>query len=322
MRKEDRGDFSSLIQLVCNVSEAFTTIVFLPDPSRRSLFLKSYYSLGNSVMEDAVIPFGQGLVGWVAENNSPVNVAPFKQDSRTLGFYSIAEDISSFLAVPFPVGDSTGVLCIDSKKHYSFTPHHQKILMGFADQFSRLVSKEKKGADELELQRRDLETDLLYQICQKIFFEKRKINILDTISHLPRELLRFDGCAVSILSDDNKKFFILRSSGYEGFDVNFLKVDPHASLVGLVLKKNQIVHYPEVKKEYRKIFIFQPNEPDFPVGSFVGAPLRSGDQVIGVWSFTGKGPSFFNPRQIKLISILSLLIASALARPKENPVTI
>ncbi len=308
------SNFTSLTQLVSNVTEAFTVTVFLPDRSKKNLYLRSYYSLGNSVIENAVIPLGHGLIGWVAENNLPVNVAPFKQDSKTLQFYSVSEDIQSFLAVPFEWGDSTGVLCIDSKKYYSFTSHHQKILTGFADQFSRLL----KSKNDIETDQRDLEIDSLHSICEKIYFEKRKINILDALSRIPLDLVRYDGCAVSILSDDNKKFFVLRHFGFGDHDLNFLKVDKNTSLVGLVLKKNRILNYPHIKKEMRKTFIFQSEEPSFPVKSFLGVPLKSGNHVIGTWSFIGRHSSQFSSKHIKIVSIISYLAASALAKPKDS----
>lgn len=320
MDTENENDFASLTQLVCNVTEAFTTTLFLPDKSGKGLYLKSYYSLGNSVIEDVRIPLGHGLVGWVAENNLPVNVAPFKQDAKTLQFYSVSEDIQSFMAVPFEAAKGQGVLCVDSKKHYSFTSYHQKILTGFSEQFSRLIKREENFKTIFNKQG-GMEIDALHQICQKIFIEKRKINVLDALSRFPSGLLPYDGCAVSILSDDNMKFFVLRSTGYENHDFNFSKVDQNASLVGLVLRKGQMLNYPEIKKSSRKTFIFQPNEPDFQVKSFLGVPLRSGDQIIGVWSFTGREPSMFNSKHVKIASIIALFAASALALPRMSTLT-
>ncbi len=308
-------DFVSLTQLVSNVAEAFTTTVFLPEKSRKNLYLKSYYSLGDSIIEDAIIPIGQGLVGLAAENNQPINLAPFKQDSRTLQFYSTQEDIQSFLAIPFAAGELNGVLCVDSKKHYSFTPYQQKILTGFAEQFSRLVARE----EEIKQNQGNLEVGALYKVCQKIYSEKRKINILDTLSRPPLDLIPYDGCSVTILSDNNKKSFILRSSGYDDCNLSYLKIEQNNSLVGFVLKNNKILNYPDLKRERRKTFVFQSGEPDFSAKSFLGLPIRSGDQVIGAWSFTGKDSSQFQPRHVKIASLISLMAAAALAKPKISP---
>jgi len=318
VRTKATSDFISLTQLVCNVTEAFTTTVFLPDETGKTLHLRFHYSLGNSIIEKAAIPLGHGLVGWVAKNNLPVNIAPFKRDSRTLQFYSASEDIQSLLAVPFEAGNSVGVLCIDSKKHYSFTSRHQKILTGFADQFSRLLNRTREMEKGLKIDHGTREMECLQQICEKIFFEQRKLNILERLTRLPTALLRYDGCAVSILSDDNKKFFILRSAGYDDLELNFLKVEKNASLVGLVLKKGAMLNYPQIKKKGRRIFIFQAHEPTLVVKSFLGVPLKCGNQVIGVWSFTGRQASMFSARHAKIISIIALMAASSLGRPKVS----
>jgi len=118
-----------LIQLISNVTEAFTTALFLLDSHQNKLKLKGYHSLSLHIDPDTNLQIGDSLIGWVAKNHQPVNIAQFDRDTRNLKLYLRDEKIKSFLAVP--VGE-VGVLSIDSKRNYHFTDKDQKILQAFA----------------------------------------------------------------------------------------------------------------------------------------------------------------------------------------------
>ena len=122
-------ELKDLIELVSNVNEAFTAALFLYNPPRDRLFLRSYHTLSLQVNPKTTIQPGDSLIGWVAKNKQPVNVAQFDRDNRNLKLYLRDEGIKSFMAVP--VGDA-GVLCVDSKRNYVFTDKNQKILQDFA----------------------------------------------------------------------------------------------------------------------------------------------------------------------------------------------
>jgi signal transduction protein with GAF and PtsI domain len=148
----DHG-LKELIQLIGNVTEAFTTALFLFDPVQNKLNLRCVQSLSQHINHQTSLSIGDSLIGWVAKNQRPVNIAQFDRDTRNLKFYLRDEKIKSFLAVPL---GEVGVLCIDSKRNYVFTDKDQKILQNFAllalqilrDQ--AIIEKEKQQSHILE----------------------------------------------------------------------------------------------------------------------------------------------------------------------------
>ena len=79
-----------------------------------------------------------GLLGWVLKNQQPVNMHQLQNNLRSIPYYSEAENIKAFIAVPLP--DKKGVITVDTKKQYSFSDKIQKILFQFSDMINKLAS--------------------------------------------------------------------------------------------------------------------------------------------------------------------------------------
>ncbi len=75
-------------------------------------------------------------MGWVVRNQEPMLVPNFDQQQSSLGYYADGEEanIKAFMAWPIPGG---GVLCVDSKRQYSFSDKDHKILQLFAGLVAR-----------------------------------------------------------------------------------------------------------------------------------------------------------------------------------------
>ena len=96
-------NLSLLVRMVANVTEAHTAIIFLRKENSRELELVTAQTLSKDLITEPEISFGEGLIGWCAENQAKVSVSPFKHDATTLMYYSKEQELKSFLAVPIPV---------------------------------------------------------------------------------------------------------------------------------------------------------------------------------------------------------------------------
>ncbi len=144
--------FSRILEVVGNVFEAYTTLLFLKGEDG-NYHLSSYFTLGHSVIEDCSIPPGKGLVGWILKNKRPLLVSDFSRETRCLCYYHEKgeEKIKSFMGCP--IKGEMGVLCVDTKKTYTFTPRHEKILHQFAELIGDYIL-EKKDIDSLREEER------------------------------------------------------------------------------------------------------------------------------------------------------------------------
>ena len=139
-------ELQSLVDLVSNTTDAYTTVLFLAPEPGQALAIAAYQSLSQNIDTQVLIGPGEGLIGWVYKNNKPVNVDKFDRDTRRLLFYKEDESIKSFMAVPLP--GIPGVLAVDSKQRYVFTEKNQKILNQFGETIE-LVIKRGEQADRV-----------------------------------------------------------------------------------------------------------------------------------------------------------------------------
>ena len=128
----------SLARLAANASESFSVGIFLVNPlddftskKERVLVPCGVHTLSRDFVYNAVLPFGRGLVGWVAENSEVISVAPFERDATTLAYYSRDQSLKSFIALPIigKNGQLIGVLACDSKKSYGYSKITERILI-------------------------------------------------------------------------------------------------------------------------------------------------------------------------------------------------
>ena len=131
-----------VLALLCSVLEAYSAVLFLPvkngSPEHRPA---ASFSLGNSVDQEAEVVEGRGLVGWILRTGEPLLVSNFDRRRNQLGYYAEGEEqhIKAFMGCALPAG--AGVLCVDSKRQYSFSEKDQKLLHLFASLAAELQAE-------------------------------------------------------------------------------------------------------------------------------------------------------------------------------------
>lgn len=308
------NEIYNLIKLVSNTSEAHTSALFVATPSHRQLTLRTIYSLTRSINEETVVDFGTGLIGWVANNAKPLNASKFQYDSRNLPYYMKAvvkaEEIKSFMAVPvMNLSTLLGVLCVDSKRSYVFTDKDQKILSGFADQFSLILQREK---ELFSLNEKDEDYKKLINLHQEITSGSGK-NILEMIIGLSGKIINFDTCSISLLDDDHTHLQVKRASGYSDSRIMEMNFPVTSGMAGIVLRDKKGLLIPTLNFEADNFFIYAEDEPRSAASSFLGIPLMDREEPIGFLSYTRKEGYPFTKRDLQLVSDLADHAATAIS---------
>jgi len=128
----------TILGIICSVFDAYSSVLFLKSSGSRYA-LASYFSLGDNISQDTRIKPGTGLVGWIIRNNRPLLINKFDRNAGCLGYYDAKGEskIKAFMGCPLSRG--LGVLCLDSKKTYSFSERDQKILHQFAQLIESII---------------------------------------------------------------------------------------------------------------------------------------------------------------------------------------
>ena len=128
--------YTQILAIVCSVFDAYSTTLFLPGEDGEECSLAASFSLGDKIAQNAVVIPGKGVTGWIVRNKQPLLVPNYDQRQSHLGYYTGVEEasIKAFMGCPVPSG---GMLCVDSKRQYSFSDKDHKILQLFAELVAR-----------------------------------------------------------------------------------------------------------------------------------------------------------------------------------------
>jgi GGDEF domain-containing protein len=138
--------YQSLVSLLSNVSEAYTTALFLVNHKKRELNLVAAQSLSKYLAEDISLPLEQsGILSQVHKVGQTIHLDKLQDTplvlSSTLPFYREGEShIKGLFAVP--VGDGVGVLYVDTKHSWGFNDKQQKLIREIAGVLNELLQRQ------------------------------------------------------------------------------------------------------------------------------------------------------------------------------------
>jgi phosphotransferase system enzyme I (PtsP) len=139
--------------------------IYLYNDQTKELVLKATHGLNPAAVGQVKMSVHEGLIGFVIEKGSTINLIDIRHHPRFKYFPSIdEEELSSFCGVPLIEFRRTlGVLAIQNRESRPFNPDEESLLIAISTQISGLISKAilvdtlKKEADRLERQRRPKE---------------------------------------------------------------------------------------------------------------------------------------------------------------------
>lgn len=209
-----------VLGIVCSVFDAYSAVLFLPEEEGGNHYLAASFSLGDNIPPDVTIMPGKGLVGWIIHNRKPLVISSFDQHLNTLGYYApdAEENIKAFMGFPVPTG---GVICVDSKRQYSFSEKDSKILQLFAELVARQQSLEQKDLAG-EIPRYFAELGVIQDLR---FRYKRWPAFLRNFLRTMGEATDFDYCAFATLREGGESYTLecesvpLLLTGREGLNL-------------------------------------------------------------------------------------------------------
>ena len=233
------GCLKHLLGIVANSFDAYSAVLFLPD-DEGILRMATHFSLGDDVAVGATVVPGKGLVGWILRNDQPLLVNNFELQTESLGYYSGRSEsaVKSFMGCP--LRDGQGIVCVDSKKSYSFSTKDQKIL----HQFAEFISKLQMDSCRQETNRQDF---VYYQALRELQELRQRYPLwssyLNHFLQILNRTTRINHVALAARDEYGQNFFI---EGWTGdFPINQRSKNekyPFGSgLVGWVFKNEKSV---------------------------------------------------------------------------------
>ncbi|MFH1139622.1 MAG: GAF domain-containing protein [Pseudomonadota bacterium] len=298
----------SLIDIISNTTEAFSTVLFLADGVEDVLTLRAYQSLSQNIDENVRISPGDGLIGWVHKNRKPVNIDQFERDTRRLLFYRTDEAIKSFMAVPLP--GSKGVLAVDSKQRYVFTDKNHKILHQFGQALGQALERLEKADGG---RRAGSGHDFLITLEGILNRGKRPSTTFNQSLNLIRTYSEASACFLTLVSPgDPTRYYILDHDSDQPLKLPQESLSQDKGLAGWVMQKKQTLVLEKARLDSERSYLFFPDEPIKNLQVFAGFPSLWAGKLRGALILAGVGALGQDETRLKSLEAAANRLAAGL----------
>lgn len=285
-------------------------VILLVDTAQTKLRLtaKSGFELETARIIELQVG-AQGICGWVAAHGQPLLVNDVTQEPRYWQLKELTET-SSEIAVPIKVkGQTVGVLDVQSAAYNAFSKDDLFILEVLADQVG--VTVENARLFEAEQRRRQEAETLRIAVLSMITTVDRN-HVIEQILVQLRKVVPYDSASVQLLKGQYLE--IIGGHGFPNLEellgITFdptLNTNPNCE----VMRTGETLIVPDAPEVYSDFF----NDPHAQanIHSWLGAPLRIGNEPIGMITLDKREVGFYTKEHARLAEAFAAQAAIAIA---------
>ena len=308
-----KNALANLIELTSNVADAFTTALYTVNLEDGTLKLRSNLTLSPYLKTDATFTIGEGLLGQVALHRD-TRIDDFAgADASHLEWYSQPEDIKGLMVVPVVRRELEGILVVDSKENYSFTPKLQKLISGFADQMGWYLSLERRTPNWIDGEPVDFQQMMKW--CRFLNESPHRKALSERFLNIPRSLIQCDATAVVWFESDGTGR-ISHSKGW-GQGLKSLTIDSGTGICGSSLDSGQPMLVPNTLNH--PWIIFSEDEPSVSFGSVMTAPIANEKRMLGMVVCATRKRNGLKQTDMDRLTLMTNFVASALSQRNAPP---
>ncbi|MBI4384883.1 MAG: GAF domain-containing protein [Nitrospinae bacterium] len=298
---------TQLVELTSNATNAFTAALYGFDPEKKLLSLRAHITLSGHFDKDAAFPIGKGPIGQVARSREPLLVERCEDEIGKLKFYRKKEELKGYLIVPAIYDDLEGVLAVDSKEIYTFSPKLQKIVAGFAEQMAWHLHREKQS--------QSWRREEVFPYHDMIRYSRSLMEspdapaIAEQLTRIPPSILNCDAVATIWVEPDGSLGKVVR---HRGWDVNLTDLDivPGKGIAGSCAKNMVPILIEDTEK--RKTVLFSENENLEAFKSRLAVPILWNNQALGAIVCAARKPQALTHSHLDRLSLVASYAATAL----------
>jgi diguanylate cyclase (GGDEF)-like protein len=294
--------------------KGLTASAFIYDPAKNILALNCYDTkAGTQIKENAQIPFGAGVIGKAASDNSIFMSGDLSlYQGGEMPYYFKNEGVCSILAAPIAAENSKeliGVLAVDSINRNAFTEHDKEFMRRFATIAAALIVNIRM---RISIEQAAKTSNALYEMSHNLSVALKPEDIYKVI--LDMVPTAAPGCSRLIIVTHNREKNAIKLQHISGAagelkeGMEFLTttggIYAHAFNNGRLLNIGDL----QANKNYYR---FAQNEPENPlVRSLLVIPIIGGKErrCVGLFSAESATPNLFNP---ELVQTLNTMVENA-----------
>jgi sigma-B regulation protein RsbU (phosphoserine phosphatase) len=298
-------DLDALLEKIPNLSARLTSFtvfsVYLLDEKREELTIAYAQGYADEIVKHFSLKLGQGTVGTAVAEQRPIVLDDVDADPRYL---AVVPGAKSQLVVPLRnKGQVIGALNLLSDQPAAFTERDEWILRQFgahvaqAIATARLFESEREYAETLET---------LAEIGHEISAILDPDELLTRMAHLIKRVIDYRIFGIALLDDETQMLEMKVAIQYGEDSRAMAPVKLGDGLVGYAALHKEVVLVPDVTKDPRYINAVA------NVRSELVVPLLLKDRCIGVFDLESPERDAFNPKHVKLLTLLASEAAVAI----------
>ncbi len=303
-----KNALTNLIELASNVTDAYTTALYAANLEQGTLTLRSHLTLSSHLKTDAAFALGEGILGQAALRKE-IRVEDFAGlGTPELDWYAQPEEIKGLMVVPVVRRELEGVLVVDTKENYSFTPKLQKLIIGFAHQMAWYLSLEKKNPNWIDGEPPDFQQMMKW--CRFLSDAPHRKALSERFLHIPRNLIQCDAIAV-VWFESGGPGRITHSKGWKQ-SLKSLTVESGIGISGACFENGQPIRVPNTMKQ--SSIIFSENESPESFGAVMAAPIANEKRMLGLVVCTTHAANGLKQAELDKLTLMTAFAASSLGQ--------
>jgi sigma-B regulation protein RsbU (phosphoserine phosphatase) len=298
-------DLDALLEKIPNLIARLTSFtvfsVYLLDEKREELTIAYAQGYADEIVKHFSLKLGQGTVGTAVAEQRPIMLDDVDADPRYL---AVVPGAKSQLVVPLRnKGQVIGALNLLSDQPAAFSERDEWILRQFgahvaqAIATARLFESEREYAETLET---------LAEIGHEISAILDPDELLTRMAHLIKRVIDYRIFGIALLDDETQMLEMKVAIQYGEDARGMHPVKLGEGLVGYAALHKEVVLVPDVTKDPRYINAVA------NVRSELVVPLLLKDRCIGVFDLESPERDAFNPKHVKLLTLLASEAAVAI----------
>ena len=284
-----------ILELTIKATDSEAALAYRIDkdvPVVRGRFLRA----GENRVNYYKLDKGEGIIGWVADNNESVIVHDVLKDER---FSPKLENFLKFkfrsvLAVPLVGrGQMIGVIEAVNKIDDAFDELDLDTVVGLANQFAVAIDNANLYR---EANRRAVERQLLSEVSKKLSSTLKVDEVLEQILDSLRKVVGFSAGGVFLLNEEKGEVSTIYSSGYEKEHDKYLQLKVGQGLVGWVARSGEPIIVPDVSKDDRYISAMPKTKSE------IVAPIKIDGRILGVINLEADRVGAYDNKSLELLN--------------------
>jgi len=295
---------TEIIKVVNGFTKADSVFIYLYDKRNKDLTLMASKTPHARELGNIKIKYGEGITGWVAEQNRVVAIAENAyDDKRFKGFDVLPEDkYEAFLSVPIIFKERvSGVINVQHKKPHVYAEETVTLIKMIAKQVGGIIERSLLY-EETRLKANQF--DSLVKVSQSITSDSYLDEILNLIVLVTAEMLNSKICSIMLV--DGKKGDELAIRATQSLSDEY-KQKPNLkirqSLLGDVVRTRQPIAVEDVRTDAR--YVNRELAVKENLTSMVAVPMIVKKKVVGVINVYTKEPHHFTQEEVSVLQMVA-----------------